>query len=282
MMENKPGTEPILDLSTDNLEEIERKAFLSCKSLKKVILPESIKKLGDWCFSKCSNLKSVEINAPFSGNIFGKGVFEGCDNLCDIRFQETSETLSKLLATTANRLSNDHLLRSDDLGQQSWYEKWDIYLLSILNTDDAEGSLNVTVCGEEDISYDGIGSIDGEMPGETGDYIKNVAKNKCFLCFLRLTYDDYLSPKTAEHLKEYIKDRSFGNEKDYAWLTLKEDCEGMVDYYRLYLSIVTPTKEIMEEMIADLSATQVQAKAFLINEASCIKKGASMLDDLMI
>lgn len=274
--------EPILDLSNNNIEEIERKAFLSCKSLKKVILPETIQKLDDWCFSKCSNLKSVEIKAPFIKNIFGKGVFEGCENLCEICFKESNDALSKLLATTANRLPNEHLLRSEDLGQQSWFEKWDIALTSFLNVDDAEGSMNVTVCGEEDISYDGIGSIDGEMPGETGDYIKKVAKNKCYLCFLRLTYDDYLLPKTLEQLRSYIKERSFGEKYDYAWVTLKEDCEGIDEFYKLYLSIVKPSNEVMEEMIADLSATQVQTKAFLINEASCIKKGASVLDDLMI
>ena len=131
--------------------------------------------------------------------------------------------------------------------------------MALLNTDDAEGSINTLVCGEEDISTDGIGSVDGEMPGETDDFVKRAAKNKCFLCFLRLMHDSFLKEDKRALFENYIKNRAYGMEKDFAWVTLKEDCEGEVDYYKLYLSIVKPSKDDIKGMVADLSATQVQA-----------------------
>ncbi len=264
------GSGVVLDLTDQNtIVGIEKKAFLSCKSLRKVFLPESMEFLGDWCFSKCDNLKTVRINKPLGGSIFGRGVFEGSNRIREISFEgANSSALSKLLALNVSLLPNDHLLRSEDLGQQSWFEKWDISLLSFLNSDDAEGSIDNIVCGEEDISYDGVGMVDGEMPGETEEYVLNAVKSKCFLCYMRLLNDEFLKPESRTFLQNYIKERSFGKKKDYAWLTLKEDCEGDMDFYKLYLDIVKPGKEEISEMVADLGQNHVQAKAFLINEAS--------------
>lgn len=273
----------VLDIQDKtDVETVGKKAFLGCKSLKKVFLPGSIKSLADWSFSKCNNLKSVRIDLPVMSGLFGRGVFEGCEHLKEISFKDAHKDLSVLLAANVNRLPNEHLLRSEDLGQQGWYEKWDIALMALLNTDDAEGSINTLVCGEEDISTDGIGSVDGEMPGETDDFVKRAAKNKCYLCFLRLMHDSFLKEDKRAMFENYIRARGFGNPKDFAWVTLKEDCEGEVDYYKLYLSIVKPSKDDIKGMVADLSSSQVQAKAFLINEAAGNVNESSALDDLML
>ena len=108
------GSGAILDLTSySNLAVIDKKAFLSCKSLRKVYLPSSIEYLGDWCFSKCDNLKTVKIDKPFASNIFGRGVFEGSYRIKEISFGGTdSSSLSKLLALNVSLLPNDHLLRS--------------------------------------------------------------------------------------------------------------------------------------------------------------------------
>ena len=39
--------------------KIEKKAFLSSKQLKEIILPRKLKSIGDWAFAYCSQLKSV-------------------------------------------------------------------------------------------------------------------------------------------------------------------------------------------------------------------------------
>ena len=181
-------------------------------------------------------------------------------------------------------MANELLLRSGDRGEGSWYEKWDLSLLSLLRTDNAESTISNAVSGEEDISCDGVGSVDGEMPGETNDFVKKVAVNKCFLCFLRLLYPRDLRPQTGEKIREYLRERAFGCPEDWAWVTVKEECEGDAAYLKLYLSVVLPDPETMRKMIADLNSTQLAAKAFLINEAQSAEgSGASSaLDDLFL
>ena len=77
----------VLDISDKtDIETVGKKAFLGCKSIKKVFLPESIESLSDWCFSKCNNLKTVKFEGAIKANIFGRGVFEGCEHLKEISF----------------------------------------------------------------------------------------------------------------------------------------------------------------------------------------------------
>ncbi len=296
------GEGAVLDISSDRrIFGIDKKVFLNCNSLRKVMLPDSIRTIGDWCFSNCRNLSSVRIgtsaedlhdhpdsgeqvsqHAAADGRIFGRGVFEACDRLRTITFSGTDKGTSLLLAAGVNRMSNEHILRSDDIGERFWYEKWDISLLSLLNSDDAENTITTAVSGEEDISYDGVAMVDGEMSGPTSDHVKNIAKNKSFLCFLRLLNDAFLSPGTRDKIEEHIKERSFGSDKEYSWITLKEDCEGDVDYYEMYLKIVHPDRDTILRMIEDLGPTRVQAKALLINRAEGRSEKTSILDEMML
>ncbi len=277
------GEGAVLDLS--GIEQniaIGKKAFLGCKSLKTVILPEGTDHIGDWAFSKCNALSSVTVKGKTDGTLFQKGVFEGCERLVRINFHEMDESASLLLATTANRMANEHLLRAEDPGQAFWYEKWDISLLSLLHTDNAESTISTAVSGEEDISYDGVGSVDGEMPGETNDYVKRIATNKCFLCYLRLRHNAFLRVETEKEIRDYLKERAFGCPEEWAWITLKEECEGDVEFLRIYLSIVSPNADTLREMIEDLNSSQVQTKALLINESFGKTGKGSVLDELFL
>lgn len=279
------GSDPVLDLTgAPDITVIDRKVFLSCKGLKKVFLPAGIRLLDEWAFSKCSNLKTVRLEGAYAPGILGKGVFKGCERLSSIRFAGMDEDTVHLLALCANLLENEHLLRADDVGSASWYEKWDLYLLSVLATDDAEGSSRVALCGEEDISYDGVGMVDGEMPGETEEYVRQAARNKCMLCFKRLKYSARLSEVARERIGDYLRARRFGSDRPFAWQTLTEDLEGDPEYFRMYLDIVRPNPEEMDEMIRSLNSTRVQARAFLIGEAA--KRGSTgggdVFDDLFL
>ncbi len=283
MIKGYEGDGAILDISSDNrITGIDKKAFLSCKSLKKVFLPDSIVSIGDWCFSNCINLTDCTIASKPDGRLFGKGVFDSCDRLRTISFAGTDISTSVLLAAGVNRMKSEHLLRAEDIGEKFWYEKWDITLMSLLKADDAENSISTAVSGEEDISYDGVAMVDGEMSGPTENHVKAIAKNKSYLCFLRLLHDEHLSSQIREKIEDHIRSRSFGRDKEYAWTALKEDCEGNVDYYEIYLSVVRPDRDVILKMIDDLGPSRVQAKALLISKAKCDDNGTSALDELML
>ncbi|MCR5501972.1 MAG: leucine-rich repeat domain-containing protein [Lachnospiraceae bacterium] len=276
------GEGAVLDLSgREDLFAVGKKAFLNCRSLQKVILPGTVLGIGDWAFSKCRSLRSVRIDKKADGSIFGKGVFEGCDMLERIRFSDMDEGASALYAATANRMNNEHLLRAKDPGERFWYEKWDLSLLSLLRSDDAESSDRVALCGEEDISFDGVGMVDGEMPGETDDYVKKIGIGKCRLCYLRLRYPENLAPGIRETIGDYLRERAFGTEKDRAWEALKEDFDRNTDHMRIYLDVIRPDREKLLRMIDDLDASRVLAKALLIREAAGKEEGSG-IDSLMI
>lgn len=66
----------------DGLEKpvisIGKKAMLSRKSLRRVILPETIEEVGDWAFAYCDALREVVL--PEKEIRFGKGIFRECGN----------------------------------------------------------------------------------------------------------------------------------------------------------------------------------------------------------
>ncbi len=267
----------VLDLSGAGVTHIESKAFLSSKTMRTVILPKETDNLGDWAFAKCDNLMSVKFAGDFRPGLFGKDVFGGCGRLSSIEFADQDKATAALLALCANKLPYEHLLRADDVGQKSWYEKWDIGLTAKLKSDDAEAKMSAALCGEEDISYDGIGSVDGEMSGETGDYVQKEEFSKCSLCYIRLSNDKYLSDATRSVITEFIVSNRFGQKSGAAFYSIFEEGDNVLPYLRIYLDIVKPDKAALREMIAAIGQKDVYAVSYLIKESGTISAADELL-----
>ena len=258
---------------------VENKAFLSRKDIRKVKICRGAGYIGDWAFAKCSNLKEVVFEDDFHPGLFGKDVFTGCEKLSTIAFANTDESTNRLLAVCTNKMYYDHLLRADDVGKKSWYGKWDISLISQLKTDDAEARMSAALCGEEDISYDGIGSVDGELPGETDDYVRKEEFRKCSLCYLRLTYDIYLTDMTRETICDHLINNSLGNRSGASFYSLFEDSNNSLEYMRIYLDTIKPDREMITDMIGNVPSHNVVARSYLIKEA---EKKSDVLSDLLL
>lgn len=69
--------------------------FGGCASLGSIVLPESLKYIGDEAFSGCKSLKSIEI--PDSVTSIGKGAFMECSRLVSITF---SKSLKEIAGTS--------------------------------------------------------------------------------------------------------------------------------------------------------------------------------------
>lgn len=65
---------------------IDRKAFLSQKSLCGICLPDTVQEVGDWAFAHCGSL--AEISFPKREVRFGRAVFKDCGNLQRIVVRE--------------------------------------------------------------------------------------------------------------------------------------------------------------------------------------------------
>ena len=61
---------------------IEKKAFLSCKSIREITLPDTIEEIGDWAFAHAEHLKRIIV--PYHALSHGKELFLGCVRLKEI------------------------------------------------------------------------------------------------------------------------------------------------------------------------------------------------------
>ena len=272
-------TDGVLDLRDTVVTVIDNKAFWAQRPIREVLMPVGITHIGDWAFAKCSNLEKISFADDFRPGLFGRDVFKGCDNLLSISFADTDDVTARFLALCANRLGFDRLIQSDDVGKKSWYEKWDICLATRIKSDDAEAKMSAALCGEEDISYDGIGSVDGEMPGEGADFVSKEAYNRSVLCYIRLSEDRYLDDDTRRLLTEHILENSFNKGTCSSFNAIFEECEGSLSYLRMYLDIVRPDRDTLFEMIEALGPSNVAARSYLIKESN---SGSDPLADMML
>ncbi len=73
-----PGT-----INGKHVGEIRENAFYKCKNLKKIVIPETVTKIGHHAFYQCSALKTAEINGKITR--LGEGSFYGCSSLDDLK-----------------------------------------------------------------------------------------------------------------------------------------------------------------------------------------------------
>lgn len=265
------------------VKAIDKKAFLGLKGLREISVPGSVTEIGDWAFSQCIHLSKITIPGDPSKILFGRAVFEGCERLEQVFLgADCDEGTASLLAAVVWRLPAQYLQRDPDIGSAQWYRRFDLALMGFLHQEDIEGYSNAALCGEEDISYDGIGSVDGELLGENAAYLRGVSKNKCYLCLLRLKNDVHLSASDREFLEGYVKARSIGHKNEASWLVLKEDFKDNLDYFKLYLDIVKPDTKGFDAMLSDLKEDMAEVRAFLIKAGTKETKEDDFFAGLMI
>ena len=94
-------------LIPNTVKYIGNRVFESCSSLTSIDIPNSVIEIGDMAFADCSSL--ISINIPNSVNKIGAGAFYGCSSL---KSAILSENITSLLTTVGN---------SED-GSQSFFE----------------------------------------------------------------------------------------------------------------------------------------------------------------
>lgn len=71
------------------LTKIQADAFESNMNLKNVIIPKTVKEIGQWAFSSCKNLVGIKIDEDSALTKIGKQAFYGCSNLDNITIPDT-------------------------------------------------------------------------------------------------------------------------------------------------------------------------------------------------
>ncbi len=229
---------------------IGKKAFLSRKLLRRVILPDSVSEIGDWAFAYCEGLESVLLP---SGIIrFGRSVFFECSNLKKVEIEGKRPYVAPLLAA-AVRTGAYYLLDTVEAGSEEWIHKWDSRMLSVLNTSNQEGYSRQVLCGEED-----YGSTDLEA------YKSESRKKKLRMALLRLLYPEGLSAENAERLKSYVVSHTKGCAGEESWELILNEHGDDREYYELFASLGCVTADNISGILQDIGEEFTEMKAFFI------------------
>lgn len=236
---------------------IDRKAFLSKKNLRRILLPDTVEEIGDWAFAYCDHLAEVVI--PHRAVRFGKAVFMECRELQRISVLEQAQEKSakifpaELLAAAVTAMDAAYLLDMEAAGTEEWLAKWDARLDSVLRISDQEGFSRQVLCGEED-----YGSTD------LSAYMSGRRKEKIRLSLLRLMFDQGLSTRRRGELEDYLRAHTKGESSEETWEVILQEHGAHREYYQLFAAIDCVTEENLNSILTDIGEDYPEMKAYFL------------------
>ena len=256
------------------VSKIGKKAFLNSRRLQHLILPETVKKLGEWALAYCAMLETVEL--PKRRIAMGKGCFLGDKRLRKLKLYARDneegriwkeypsayrEDVAVLLAALAGMEDAEYLLDTKAAGSAEWIKQWDLRLMKWMQEPDEKGYTQMILCGEEDISC----SLEY--------YVRDRRKKKVRLAFLRLLHPSGLDEQTRTILEEYLISHSVGNASMETWLVLKEEKGHIQKYYELYVELGCLNLDNYDATLADLGEQHPEMKAYFMREHDANMQG---------
>ena len=231
--------------------KIEKKAFLSRKTLREVSLPDSVRQIDDWAFAYCSNLAKVTL--PSGRFSVGRAVFLECSSLEQVRSSSWTEEAASLLAAAVTKMDAYYLLDSHSIGSREWLKKWDAGLLAVMDAEDMDGYQHQILCGEED-----YGSTDVEA------FLQRKRMHKVRLAMLRLLNPTALSVENRVRLETYLKSHTKGCESEETWLTLFREYYNDLQRIQLFLDLGCAHAGNMDQILADMGEEHPEMKAIFL------------------
>lgn len=242
--------------------KIGRKAFLSNKRIREVILPGGVEEIDDWAFAYCSKLEIVRL--PRRKILFGKGAFLQCvrleqmlletDGVSDLPEADRVYT-GGLLAAAVHKLDDPYLLNLPEAGTAEWIGKWDTRLMQVMHTPDRDGYQQTILCGEEDI---------GSMENNLEYFLSQKRKGKARLALLRLLYDNGLQRSVRGELTAYLREHTKGCPHEEAWQIVREEYGNRREYYDILLDTGALTQQNFDAALCDMGAELAEMKAYLL------------------
>lgn len=243
---------------------IGKKAFLSCKTLRKISLPESLMGIGDWAFAYCAGLESVTL--PYRSLEIGQGVFKECTSLVQIRDCRgggRDEDVAFLLAATVGMLDAFYLFDPENAGTDNWLAGFDARVADRIALADNEGFSKMLLCGEEDC---------GSRDTDVGYYMEQKRRGKVRLAMLRLFHDYGLKESLRKELAEYLLHHVKGCESEETWRVILEEHGDERQYYELLTELGGVNGENFQAMMEDMGERHAEMKAYLMRYHDGLRK----------
>lgn len=242
---------------------IGKKAFLSNKTLRKIVLPVCLAGIGDWAFAYCTNLTDVVM--PYQQIEMGQGVFKECGRL--MRIEDSKKAVGMdtawLLAAAVNSLDAFYLFDLENAGTASWLAGWDARARMLMNLEDSDGFSKMLLCGEEDY---------GSKENDLGYYMEQKRRGKVRLAMLRLMHDHGLGEKLRAELEAYLLTHIKGCETEETWRVVLEEHGDDRAYYDFLTKIGGVTEENFPGMMEDMGQRHTEMKAYLMRYHDSMRK----------
>lgn len=263
---------------------IAAKAFLSCKTIKKLKIGSSVAHIGDWAFAHMQNLE--ELVLPNREIAFGKKVFLNCNKLTRITIQDDRSQnlgLSYFLAAAVGILQKEELLQIREAGSESghanWMKAYDDALFRYLEEADETG-FNPVFFG-----WFKVEDIDDQMPV----FLREKRRNKARMILLRLLYPVHLSEENRDKLsvclKEYLPEQQKEKThtavydlfceadscyaKDVRYLQILKDCGCLSGY-------------LIQLLLENMKEATAEARGYLLREESAGKEDGDFFADFIL
>lgn len=104
----------------ESVSRLGQRAFVKCSSLVSITIPNSVTRVESWCFEGCSSLTSITI--PNSVSELGQNAFEGCSSLTSITIPDSVRGVGPSLFLDCSSLKDLYC----EGGQEQWDRWWAI------------------------------------------------------------------------------------------------------------------------------------------------------------
>lgn len=249
---------------------IGKKAFLSAKTLSRIVIPQSVLKIGDWAFASCSRL--TELVLPRKSLEIGNGVFRECVMLEKIVLtgddgSQDDSDICYLLAAAVSRLDAQYLFDTVNAGSLEWIEHFDSTTLQMLMKEDSDGFSKMLLCGEEDYVGD---------DSNFDTYCLMRQKDKVRMLLLRLLHSEGISSDIKERFVTYIRD----NMDSVTWKVVVEEHGDEREYFDLLLDCDCINQDNVSRLIESMGERNTGMKGYLMKVKTERMSGGSFMDEL--
>ena len=234
------------------VKTIGKKAFLSNRYLRHIILPDTIETVGDWAFSRCYGLQKITM--PKREIAFGKQVFQKSNQLYDISIEGNDGTFDRLLAVAVTMLEAEYLLTPLHVGCNKWCRNLDARIIAVLREPEESALKNLVYCAEED------------MASKQEACLKELANRKARIAFLRLIHSERMESDIRQSLAEYLRQRTKGCGDESAWEAVKEGKNEKLQYCNILFEIGGIHGDNISAILQDLKEDNVELKAYILKK----------------
>lgn len=250
-------------LDGKRVTKICKKAFLSQKYIKTIILPDSIEYIEDYAFARCRKLESLILT--YKKYKLGQDILKDSNSLnyiTNLKDIDNSENdIAYLLAKTLNELNAFFLFDLENAGSDDWFKHLDSTINLRLDKDDMEDFSKMILCGEEEVVCGEDGTIEDSDPIH---YKSNRVKEKIRIAFLRLLHDYKINKELKKRLINYLLDHIKGCETDETWQVVLNEHGDDKRYYDFLLEIGGINPNNFDDIMLDMGNRYTEIKSYLL------------------